>query len=119
MTRCVHRNHKHGRISSPFEKRLHLLFVHLKPLPHSAAAEDSTAPAAAMGKKDKKSKKEQADGDFEIKPQSTVPKLDTSERPLLLKNYDKLNERTGHYTPIPIGHLHWRIMSGIRYQGMA
>jgi hypothetical protein len=25
-------------------------------------------------------------------------------RPLLLKNYDKLNVRTGHYTPIPAGH---------------
>jgi hypothetical protein len=28
---------------------------------------------------------------------------DTSEWPLLLKNYDKLNQRTGHYTPIPNG----------------
>lgn len=25
-------------------------------------------------------------------------------RPLLLKNYDKLNVRTGHYTPIPAGY---------------
>jgi hypothetical protein len=39
-----------------------------------------------------------------IKPESTVPKLDTSSWPLLLKNYDKLNVRTGHYTPIPNGH---------------
>jgi len=38
-----------------------------------------------------------------IKPQSYTPKLDTSEWPLLLKNYDKLNVRTGHYTPIPCG----------------
>lgn len=30
--------------------------------------------------------------------------LDTSKWPLLLKNYDKLNVRTGHYTPIPAGH---------------
>ena len=29
--------------------------------------------------------------------------LDTSDWPLLLKDYDKLNKRTGHYTPIPAG----------------
>jgi hypothetical protein len=58
-------------------------------------------------KKKKKSKKEpkQEDEDVHlIKPESTVPKLDTSSWPLLLKNYDKLNVRTGHYTPIPNGH---------------
>jgi H/ACA ribonucleoprotein complex subunit 4 len=42
-------------------------------------------------------------GDFLIKPEAIVPKLDTSKWPLLLKNYDKLNVRTGHYTPIPAG----------------
>ncbi|MEW5303320.1 MAG: hypothetical protein WDW36_006024 [Sanguina aurantia] len=41
---------------------------------------------------------------FLIKPDKAVPKLDTSKWPLLLKNYDKLNVRTGHYTPIPAGH---------------
>jgi H/ACA ribonucleoprotein complex subunit 4 len=30
--------------------------------------------------------------------------LDTSQWPLLLKNYDKLLVRTGHYTPLPAGH---------------
>lgn len=39
-----------------------------------------------------------------IKPDSAPVKLDTSKWPLLLKNYDKLNVRTGHYTPIPAGH---------------
>jgi H/ACA ribonucleoprotein complex subunit 4 len=38
-----------------------------------------------------------------IKPDSAPAKLDTSKWPLLLKNYDKLNVRTGHYTPIPAG----------------
>ncbi|KAI8820405.1 centromere/microtubule binding protein CBF5 [Fimicolochytrium jonesii] len=38
-----------------------------------------------------------------IKPSSVTPALDTSDWPLLLKNYDKLNVRTGHYTPIPNG----------------
>lgn len=46
----------------------------------------------------------QAKTDFMIKPESAVPKLDTSKWPLLLKNYDKLNVRTGHYTPIPAGY---------------
>ncbi|KAI8913907.1 centromere/microtubule-binding protein cbf5 [Powellomyces hirtus] len=38
-----------------------------------------------------------------IKPTSVTPSMDTSTWPLLLKNYDKLNVRTGHYTPIPSG----------------
>jgi H/ACA ribonucleoprotein complex subunit 4 len=46
---------------------------------------------------------EKTDG-YLIKPQSLVPSLDTSSWPLLLKNYDRLNVRTGHYTPLPCGH---------------
>lgn len=46
---------------------------------------------------------QQANGDFSIKPSSETPTLDTSEWPLLLKNFDKLNVRTAHYTPIPKG----------------
>ena len=60
----------------------------------------------------KKEKKSKSDGgaasqdnvDFLIKPQQTTPPLDTSKWPLLLKNYDQLNVRTGHYTPIPNGY---------------
>eukprot|EP00735_Rhodelphis_limneticus_P006219 TRINITY_DN18599_c0_g1::TRINITY_DN18599_c0_g1_i1::g.1058::m.1058 TRINITY_DN18599_c0_g1::TRINITY_DN18599_c0_g1_i1::g.1058 ORF type:complete len:588 (+),score=214.46,sp/P33322/CBF5_YEAST/73.23/0.0,DKCLD/PF08068.7/6.8e-30,DKCLD/PF08068.7/1.6e+03,DKCLD/PF08068.7/5.2e+02,TruB_N/PF01509.13/1e-20,SRP40_C/PF05022.7/1.5e+04,SRP40_C/PF05022.7/7.8e-23,PUA/PF01472.15/4.8e-19,Peptidase_C37/PF05416.7/1.3 TRINITY_DN18599_c0_g1_i1:40-1764(+) len=61
-----------------------------------------------MGKKEKKDKK-QSDGDVQrsedyiIEPEETSTKLDTSKWPLLLKNYDQLNVRTGHYTPIPCG----------------
>ena len=29
--------------------------------------------------------------------------LDTSDWPLLLKNFDRLNVRTNHYTPLPFG----------------
>jgi len=60
-------------------------------------------------KRKKKSSKEvntaeaQRNTDFLIKPEKVVPQLDTSKWPLLLKNYDKLNVRTGHYTPIPSG----------------
>ncbi|MED6109442.1 centromere/microtubule-binding protein cbf5 [Stylosanthes scabra] len=45
-----------------------------------------------------------AASDFMIKPQSFTPTLDTSQWPILLKNYDRLNVRTGHYTPIPSGY---------------
>ncbi|MCD7453601.1 centromere/microtubule-binding protein cbf5 [Datura stramonium] len=51
----------------------------------------------------KSEKKSDADGDFLIKPQSYTPTIDTSQWPILLKNYDRLNVRTGHYTPLPSG----------------
>ncbi|KAI1138645.1 putative rRNA pseudouridine synthase [Hypoxylon sp. FL0543] len=41
--------------------------------------------------------------EFSIKPSAVTPSLDTSTWPLLLKNYDKLLVRTGHFTPIPNG----------------
>jgi len=47
---------------------------------------------------------DQSKVDFLIKPQSTTPPMDTSKWPLLLKNYDQLCVRTGHYTPIASGH---------------
>lgn len=45
----------------------------------------------------------QLDGDYAIKPEKAPPKLDTSQWPLLLKNYDKLIIRSSHFTPIPTG----------------
>ncbi|RPB25328.1 putative rRNA pseudouridine synthase [Terfezia boudieri ATCC MYA-4762] len=41
--------------------------------------------------------------DFVIKPEASAPPVDTSKWPLLLKNYDELQVRTGHFTPIPHG----------------
>ena len=38
-----------------------------------------------------------------IKPENVSPSQDASEWPLLLKNFDKLLVRSGHYTPIPAG----------------
>ncbi|XP_059626624.1 H/ACA ribonucleoprotein complex subunit 4 [Cornus florida] len=62
-------------------------------------------------KKSNKSKDEaqpqdqsQTDFDYLIKPQSFTPSVDTSQWPILLKNYDRLNVRTGHYTPLPSGY---------------
>ncbi|EDO45197.1 predicted protein, partial [Nematostella vectensis] len=45
----------------------------------------------------------QENGDFHLKPTKEAGVLDTSQWPLLLKNYDKLNIRTGHFTPLPNG----------------
>ncbi|KAI1611919.1 centromere/microtubule binding protein CBF5 [Exophiala viscosa] len=41
--------------------------------------------------------------DYAIKPENVTSVIPTSEWPLLLKNYDKLLVRTGHFTPIPVG----------------
>ena len=63
-------------------------------------------PVQDMDVAEKKSLKKNADDDkveFMIKPTSVTPPLDTSKWPILLKNYDKLNVRTGHYTPLPNG----------------
>eukprot|EP01098_Paradermamoeba_levis_P012242 TRINITY_DN530_c0_g3_i3.p1 TRINITY_DN530_c0_g3~~TRINITY_DN530_c0_g3_i3.p1 ORF type:complete len:543 (-),score=214.32 TRINITY_DN530_c0_g3_i3:104-1732(-) len=61
-------------------------------------------------KKEKKEKRSEAEisqiqhgADFAIKPEKSSASLETSEWPLLLKNFDKLNVRTGHFTPIPMG----------------
>lgn len=59
-------------------------------------------------KKDKKDKKEKSSSndngaDYMIAPEKSAPKINTSNWPLLLKNYDQLHVRTAHYTPIPCG----------------
>merc|ERR1712216_385460 len=80
---------------------------------------------ARMSDKKKKKKEKsnvgdaQVTEDFQIQPQSETPTLDTSKWPLLLKNYDQLNVRTGHYTPINAGcsplkrSLHDYVRSGV------
>jgi len=45
----------------------------------------------------------QKQSDYAIKPEDVQPKLDTSQWPLLLKNYDKLLVRSSHFTPISSG----------------
>ncbi|XP_029136987.1 H/ACA ribonucleoprotein complex subunit DKC1 [Labrus bergylta] len=69
---------------------------------------DTEVSSAKKKKKVKKVSEEdvgeiQQIGDFFIQPESKVPTLDTSQWPLLLKNFDKLNIRTAHYTPLPNG----------------
>ncbi|KAK6632047.1 H/ACA ribonucleoprotein complex subunit 4 [Polyplax serrata] len=45
----------------------------------------------------------QQKGDFAVEPSQVACKLDTSDWPLLLKNFDKLNVRSNHFTPLPYG----------------
>lgn len=45
----------------------------------------------------------QQKGDFALQPSSEITKLDTADWPLLLKNFDKLNVRSNHFTPLPFG----------------
>lgn len=40
---------------------------------------------------------------LKIEPTKETPPLDTFRWPLLLKHYDRLHVRTGHYTPLPVG----------------
>ncbi|GFN75726.1 H/ACA ribonucleoprotein complex subunit 4 [Plakobranchus ocellatus] len=40
---------------------------------------------------------------FFLAPSDKAAKLNTSQWPLLLKNFDKLNRRTDHYVPVPAG----------------
>ncbi|XP_067160007.1 H/ACA ribonucleoprotein complex subunit DKC1 [Apteryx mantelli] len=70
------------------------------------------ADGSGVKKRRKKEKRQLADADvadiqhteeFFIKPESRVAQLDTSQWPLLLKNFDKLNVLTAHYTPLPSG----------------
>jgi H/ACA ribonucleoprotein complex subunit 4 len=42
--------------------------------------------------------------EYTIQPEKGAPKLNTADWPLLLKNYDKLNVKTNHFTPLPCGH---------------
>ncbi|CAN0197908.1 unnamed protein product, partial [Scytosiphon promiscuus] len=45
----------------------------------------------------------QAATEYMIRPESKKPALNTSQWPLLLRNYDDLECRAAHYTPIPMG----------------
>ncbi|KAH0612930.1 uncharacterized protein H6S33_009310 [Morchella sextelata] len=47
--------------------------------------------------------KKQETEEYSIKPEATTAPVDTSTWPLLLKNYNNLLVRTGHFTPIPNG----------------
>jgi len=72
---------------------------------------DSEVQSPVIKEKKKKSKDKdksvgqiQSDSSFVVEPsEKPPPKLDTSDWPLLLKNFDRLNVRTNHYTPLPHG----------------
>uniref|UniRef100_A0AC35TLZ9 PUA domain-containing protein n=1 Tax=Rhabditophanes sp. KR3021 TaxID=114890 RepID=A0AC35TLZ9_9BILA len=59
-----------------------------------------------MGKKSKTQvsvEEVQHTNEFQIAPSNDVGKLNGEDWPLLLKNFDKMNVRTNHYTPLPEG----------------
>lgn len=58
---------------------------------------------AAEGKKKKQDKEEDARSKLLIQSEDSQKPIDTSNWPLLLKNYGDLLVRTGHYTPLPFG----------------
>lgn len=67
-----------------------------------------TTPEAVKKKKrkslsDAELGEKQHSGTFHVAPVDEITKLDTSKWPLLLKNFDRLNQRTNHYTPVPSG----------------
>ncbi|KAI4365119.1 hypothetical protein MLD38_021137 [Melastoma candidum] len=91
----------------------------LKPYSWLSSSSSSSSFTAPMGKSKNSSKDTEDDAvdpklvvtvgdddrvDYAIKPQSFTPAVDTSQWPILLKNYDRLNARTGHYTPLPSGY---------------
>ncbi|VDO67405.1 unnamed protein product [Heligmosomoides polygyrus] len=49
------------------------------------------------------SQEAQEQGTFHLKPSTAEPSLKSQEWPLLLKNFDNMNVRTNHYTPLPEG----------------
>lgn len=72
-----------------------------------------TCPLSLPVEKKKKHKKKaqeienlgeiQKSRDFQLQPSEKPVELKTEDWPLLLKNFDKLNIRTNHYTPLPFG----------------
>jgi H/ACA ribonucleoprotein complex subunit 4 len=71
----------------------------------------------AVKKHKKREKKEDSEVTLHLKPEANVAKITSAQWPLLLKDYDKLCVRTGHYTPIPAGcsPLQREIKEYIRY----
>ncbi|KAH3744979.1 centromere/microtubule binding protein CBF5 [Pelomyxa schiedti] len=71
--------------------------------PQTPKSPATAAKPAAVTQTAPEEEKEPEGEDFSIKPEKITPTLDTSKWPLLLKNYDKLLVRTGHYTPLTSG----------------
>lgn len=65
--------------------------------------EDQPSKTKSHKKKSKDVGSIQKDQSFSLEPSEKVVKLDTSQWPLLLKYFDRLNVRTNHYTPLACG----------------
>ncbi|CAM6005353.1 unnamed protein product [Sphagnum balticum] len=56
-----------------------------------------------LAEKELSREKEVAEDGFIVRPSEEGPSIKSEDWPLLLKNYDKMNVLTTHYTPIPAG----------------
>lgn len=66
--------------------------------------ETESPKSAKKSSKHKKSLGEiQREGDFHLKPSEKGSQLNDDQWPLLLKNFERLNVRTNHFTPLPEG----------------
>ncbi|GAU98488.1 hypothetical protein RvY_09627 [Ramazzottius varieornatus] len=80
-----------------------------KVLKDSSETENSTN--MEISEKKKKSKKDKLDAEngvapaeqVFIKPSEDAPSYHAAKWPLLLRNFDRMNVRTNHYTPLPFG----------------
>jgi H/ACA ribonucleoprotein complex subunit 4 len=83
-----------------------LVILHFLLVSHLISSTHITSFAITLDKKKRKAEDGSAVTDSTngmILPASHTPKLDTSQWPLLLKNYHELHVRTAHYTPLPCG----------------
>jgi hypothetical protein len=62
-----------------------------------------TVHSQTMGKDKATVAEKQLQGDFALPPSSGPATLDSSDWPLLLKNFHRLNVRSSHFTPLPSG----------------
>uniref|UniRef100_A0A1B6CBF6 Uncharacterized protein n=1 Tax=Clastoptera arizonana TaxID=38151 RepID=A0A1B6CBF6_9HEMI len=69
--------------------------------------ENPDSPVKEKSRKSKKMKEnlsdQQRSNKLKLEPSEKIHNLDASKWPLLLKNFDKLNVRGNHYTPLPFG----------------
>ncbi|KAL1124127.1 hypothetical protein AAG570_001897 [Ranatra chinensis] len=75
-----------------------------------------TSKSKSKSKKAKSLGELQEEGEFHIKPSEDAPELQSSNWPLLMKDYTNLHTKTNHFTPLPFGSspLHRAISDYVR-----
>lgn len=106
---CLSMTQKYPTTQDPTQSQQMILEVFSPPEPATIIPGDvkkkkksSKKPSSEKGQ-DGNGAAPQAATEYMIKPESTKPALNTAKWPLLLRNYDDLECRAAHYTPIPSG----------------